>query len=62
MENLVALTNLYQSPIDNKVLSFYRNIKNQNRGKNPFKIIEQRMEDENLSFKELVNTLEYEKV
>jgi len=65
LENLVALVNLYQNPLDKKIDSYYKMMKNKHKGKNIFKIISQELEDRNISFSELINTKnqkEYEKV
>ena len=60
--NLVSLVNLYQNPLDDKINSFYRMMKEENKGKNVFKIISQQLEDRNISFSELINKQQYEKV
>jgi hypothetical protein len=66
MGSMVSLVNLYQKPLDSKVLAFYKGIKNQkaNHGKNIFKIITQELEDHNVSLSELINKQlhEYENV
>lgn len=66
MGSMVSLVNLYQKPLDSKVLAFYKGIKNQkvNRGKNIFKIITQELEDQNIGLSELINKQlhEYENV
>lgn len=66
MGSMVSLVNLYQKPLDSKVLAFYHGLKNRkvNLGKNIFKIISQELEDHNISLSELINrqTHEYEKV
>ncbi len=64
LENLVSLVNLYQNPFDDKINSFYRMIKKKHKGKNVFKIISQELEDQNVSFSELINQKQelYEKV
>ena len=64
LENLVSLVNLYQNPLDDKINSFYRLMKTKNKGKNVFKIISQELEDQNISFSELINQKQelYEKV
>lgn len=54
LQSLVSLVNLYKNPINNEVLRFYNNLKEQNKGKNVFKIIEQKMKVEDLTFNELV--------
>jgi hypothetical protein len=56
--------NLYQNPLDQKINSFYRMMKNEHKGRNVFKIISQELEDQNLSFSELINQKQelYEKV
>jgi aspartate/glutamate racemase len=60
LENLVSLVNLYQNPLDEKVIHTTK-MKNQNK-KNVFKIISQELEDQNISFSELINKKQYEKV
>ncbi|STD07751.1 conjugal transfer ATPase TrbE [Chryseobacterium carnipullorum] len=62
LENLVSLVNLYQNPLDDKINSFYKIMKKQHKGKNVFKIISQQLEDRNISFSELINKQQYEKV
>ena len=64
LENLVSLVNLYQNPLDDKINSFYRLMKTKHKGKNVFKIISQKLEDQNISFSELINQKQelYEKV
>ncbi|MFT3919987.1 TraG family conjugative transposon ATPase [Cloacibacterium sp.] len=60
LENLVSLVNLYRNPLDEKVMSYYCKMKNQNKKLNVFKIISQEMEDQNISFSELINKEEYQ--
>ncbi|GEM53010.1 hypothetical protein EB1_28000 [Empedobacter brevis NBRC 14943 = ATCC 43319] len=62
LENLVSLVNLYQKPLDKKIISYYKMMKNTYKGENIFKIISQELEDQNISFSELINQKEYEKV
>jgi hypothetical protein len=64
LENLVSLVNLYQKPLDGKVVTYYHRLKKKNKGKNVFKIISQELEDQNISFSELINQKQdlYEKV
>ena len=64
LENLVSLVNLYQKPLDGKVVTYYHRLKKKNKGKNVFKIILQELEDQNISFSELINQKQelYEKV
>lgn len=62
LENLVSLVNLYQNPLDQKINSFYGMMKKEHKGKNVFKTISQELEDRNLSFLELINKKQYEKV
>ncbi|MEZ7509621.1 TraG family conjugative transposon ATPase [Cloacibacterium sp. Arc13] len=64
LENLVSLVNLYRNPLDEKVVSYYWKMKNQNKEYNVFKIISQELEDQNISFSELINQKQeiYEKV
>ena len=64
LENLVSLVNLYQNPLDDKINSFYRLMKTKHKGKNMFKIILQELEDQNISFSELIKQKQdlYEKV
>ena len=59
LENLVSLVNLYQNPLDQKINSFYRMMKKENKGKNVFKIISQQLEDRNISFSELISKQNY---
>ena len=62
LENLVSLVNLYQKPLDKKVVFYYRMMKKTNKGQNIFKIISQELEDRNIHFSELINSqnLKYE--
>ncbi|PPZ90987.1 conjugal transfer protein TraG [Cloacibacterium normanense] len=64
LENLVSLVNLYRNPMDEKIVSYYGIMKKILKGKNVFKIISQEMEDQNISFSELINQKQelYEKV
>ena len=64
LENMVSLVNLYQNPLDDKINSFYRLMKTRQKEKNVFKIILQELEDQNISFKELIKQKQelYEKV
>lgn len=63
LENLVSLVNLYQNPLDQKIVSYYRRMKNENKGKNIFKVISQELEDHQISFSELITkNYHYEKV
>ncbi len=63
LENLVSLVNLYQNPLDQKIVSYYNRMKNENKGKNVFKVISQELEDHQISFSELINkNYLYEKV
>ena len=55
MGSMISLVNLYQKPITSEVLKFYRNIKERHPQKNVFKIIAQEMEDQDMSFVELIN-------
>jgi hypothetical protein len=41
--------------LDDKINSFYRKMKTKHKGKNVFKIISQELEDQNISFSELIN-------
>ncbi|MFC4686947.1 TraG family conjugative transposon ATPase [Epilithonimonas pallida] len=60
LENLVSLVNLYQHPLDQKVVSYYHNMKNNHPGKNTFKVIAQELEERNINFPELINKNEYQ--
>ena len=64
LENLVSLVNLYQNLLDNKINSFYKRMKKKHKEKNVFKIISRELEDQNISFSELINQKQelYEKV
>lgn len=64
LENLVLLVNLYQQPLDNKIVSYYNKLKKKHQEKNIFKIISQELENQNISFLELINQKQerYEKV
>lgn len=64
LENLVSLVNLYQQPLDNKIVSYYNKLKKKHKEKNIFKIISQELENQNISFLELINQKQerYEKV
>jgi uncharacterized membrane protein YwzB len=61
---LGSLVNLYRNPLDEKVVSYYWKMKNQNKEHNVFKIISLELEDQNISFSELINQKQelYEKV
>ncbi len=52
--NMVALINLYKSPINKKVVEYYKNIRREAKGKDVFKIINRKIEESNLELKELV--------
>ena len=60
LENLVSLVNLYQNPLDQKVVSYYHQMKKNHPGKNIFKIISQEMEDRNINFSQLIHKNEYQ--
>jgi type IV secretory pathway VirB4 component len=62
LENLVSLVNLYQKPLDKKVVFYYRMMKKAHKGQNIFKIIYQELENRNIHFSELINiqNLKYE--
>ncbi|WP_209389038.1 TraG family conjugative transposon ATPase [Chryseobacterium sp. RR2-3-20] len=62
LENLVSLVNLYQNPLDGKIVSYYNRMKKTHKGKNVFKIISQELENQNISFSELINKQQYETV
>ncbi|WP_312175541.1 TraG family conjugative transposon ATPase [Chryseobacterium sp.] len=64
LENLVSLVNLYQNPLDRKVVSYYQMMKKRHPGKNIFKIITHELEERNMSFSEFIhkNEYQYEKV
>ena len=62
LENLVSLVNLYQDPLDHKIISYYNRMKRAHKGKNVFKIISQELEHHKISFSELINKQQYEKV
>ncbi|HFI4796581.1 TraG family conjugative transposon ATPase [Elizabethkingia anophelis] len=55
LENMVSLINLYESPLDKQVVSFYGFLLNKHKGQNVFKIISKKMKDEKKNFKELMN-------
>ncbi|PTT37535.1 conjugal transfer protein TraG [Chryseobacterium sp. HMWF028] len=59
MENMVALVNLYQKPLDKKINSYYKMMIKTHKGKNIFKIISQELEDQDISFSELLNKQQY---
>ncbi|SIT95936.1 Bacteroides conjugation system ATPase, TraG family [Epilithonimonas bovis DSM 19482] len=62
LENLVSLVNLYQKPLDKKVLSYYRMMKTHKGQNNIFKFISQELENRNIHFSELIDSqnLKYE--
>ncbi len=60
LENLVSLVNLYQNPLDQKIVSYYQKMKKNHPGKNIFKIIAQELEERNINFPELINKKEYQ--
>jgi hypothetical protein len=51
-------------PLDTKLTAYYLKMKQENAGKNVFKIISQELEDRNISLTELINQKHnaYEKV
>ncbi|MDV2442577.1 conjugal transfer protein TraG [Elizabethkingia anophelis] len=55
LENMVSLINLYKSPLDRQVVSFYKFWLNKHKGENVLKIISQKMDSEKKSLKELMN-------
>lgn len=59
LENLVSLVNLYQHPLDQKVVSYYQKMKKNHPGKNIFKIISQELDDLDINFSELVTNKDY---
>lgn len=59
MENMVALVNLYKKPLDKKIKSYYEMMMKTHKGKNVFKIISQELEDQDISFSELLNKQQY---
>ena len=63
LENLVSLVNLYQKPLDKKVVSYYRKTKT-HTAQNVFKTIAQELEDGIITFSELIRKKEatYEKL
>ena len=63
MENMVALVNLYQKPLDKIAVDYYQHMRNINRDQNILKIIGNEMQNRNLSFSDLINAKnhEYEK-
>ncbi|MGI9580102.1 TraG family conjugative transposon ATPase [Chryseobacterium sp. RRHN12] len=60
LENLVSLVNLYQLPLDQKVVSYYQKMRSNYPVKNIFKVITQEMEERNINFPELINNNEYQ--
>jgi type IV secretory pathway VirB4 component len=62
LENMVSLINLYQNPLDPKINAFYEMMKKVHTGKNVFKMISQELEDRQITFAELINKQQYEKV
>lgn len=56
LENMVSLVNLNKKPINKSVIEYYRKLKNKNKDRNVFKIIEQQMFDEDKTFDELIKT------
>lgn len=60
LENLISLVNLYQHPLDQKVVSYYQKMKSNYPGKNIFKLIAQELEERNINFPELINKNEYQ--
>ncbi len=60
LENLMSLVNLYQHPLDQKVVSYYQKMKSNYPGKNIFKLIAQELEERNINFPELINKNEYQ--
>ncbi|WP_263603490.1 TraG family conjugative transposon ATPase [Chryseobacterium sp. PET-29] len=60
LENLMSLVNIYQHPLDQKVVSYYHDMKKNHPGKNIFKIISQELEERNINFPELINKNEYQ--
>ncbi|SDD99752.1 TraG/VirB4 family ATPase [Riemerella columbipharyngis] len=62
IDNLYPIVNLYKKPINDEVIQYYWNLKKKYKGKNIFKIIEEKMEDENLNFEQLIKNEQYETV
>ncbi|SQA92722.1 Uncharacterised protein [Chryseobacterium balustinum] len=62
LENLVSLVNLYENPLDQKIVAYYNTMKKIHKGKNVFKVITQKLEEHQISFSELIIKQEYEKV
>lgn len=64
LENLVSLVNLYQHPLDEKLIDCYKMMKNKHKAKNTIKIINEELDDQKINLEELVNQKkqEYEKV
>lgn len=52
--SMVSLVNLYQNPIDEKVITYYNKIKNSNKGKNPLRIISSEIENRKLSLNQIL--------
>lgn len=59
--NMVSLVNLYEKPLDSKAMAFYHAFKNQHRGKNIFKILENQLEEQELKLEDFIKTKSYEK-
>jgi type IV secretory pathway VirB4 component len=63
LENLVSLVNLYENPLDQKIVAYYNTMKKIHKGKNVFKVITQKLEEHPISFSELITKkYQYEKV
>ena len=64
MENMIDLVNLYQQPLDKDVFEYYNHVKEQNNQQNILKIIDQKLLDRQMNFKDLLQSkkFEYEKV
>lgn len=62
MKSMFSLVNLYKKPLDNAVITFFKEFKNKNRGKNILKELEQYIRDEEKTLEEIIKNQVYEKV
>lgn len=62
LENMVGLVNLFQLPLSDNVIAYYKKLKNTHKGQNILKILEQETLDHSCTLQELINTnYKYEK-
>ncbi len=60
MKSMFSLVNLYKKPLDNAVITFFKEFKNKNRGKNILKELDDFIKEENKSLDEIIKTQQYD--